>query len=63
MSGARFAPRRKVVLRKSVDSALTQNVDDGDKGCTETHAGANQLDHIYGANGFQPPIERHIHQA
>src|ERR1035437_5537591 len=37
--------------------------DDADKRHAETHADANQLDHVHGPNRFEPRARRHIDQA
>ena len=41
---------------------FAQDGDDADKRHAETHADANQLDHIHGANRFEPRARSHIYQ-
>jgi hypothetical protein len=43
--------------------AVAPDGNDADDRRSETHAGANQLDHVHGPKGFQPAIQGHIHQA
>jgi hypothetical protein len=47
----------------SFQLAFAQDDDDPDKRRAETHAGANQLDHVHGANRFEPRARRHTYQA